>query len=119
MATGSVVRVAVESGTSGNWSYKKFADGFCVLRYYDSSYNAVIATAKGSIYSQADNQALNYPFPVYGASGDVSARADSNAIIPWVGNITFYESSLRFRLFNPTSVTSNVTLTVGVYGRWK
>lgn len=95
-----------EVHTTGNWRWVEHWDGWLDLVYEDEAATLAFDTLKGSVYTQANQQQVDYPVTVYHAAVSIDAYANSNVNMPWAGQISAFQSKANYRLFNPTSVAS-------------
>lgn len=106
----------VESGTSNDWQYWKFADGRVRLRYAATIPSVAITTTAGSVYRISSVKEITYPFLVNDAVANVSVRMDSGTHFPWVGGVVSFQSYVRFMVYNHSSVTSGMMTQIEVNG---
>ena len=106
----------VESGTSGDWKYWKFADGRVRLRYTATISGVAVTTSAGSVYRCSAVREISYPFLINDAVANVSVRFDSGVQFPWVGGVVSFQSYVRFMVYNHSSVTAGLMTQIEVNG---
>ncbi len=104
----------VESeGDSGNWHYRKYSDGFCILMFTGTVTGSSTIQLLGGYNSDAS---VTYPFAlkeVY--SAHANARLGSGT---GFGYVAAYGSSCSvYAVGNQNSRTVNMSITI--FGRWK
>jgi len=110
------VDAVVETGKSGNWNYKKFADGQAVL-WGIHSVTPSSSTAIGSMYYSGTIY-LSTPFGVANAS--ITGTADNLHMIVNADG-SYANSRVSFRLLRPTAISTSTAIPVKlqVWGWWK
>lgn len=106
----------VESGVSGNWNYKKFANGTAVL-WGIHSVTPSSSTAIGSMY-YSDTIYLSTPFGVANAS--ITGTADNLHMIANTDG-SYANSRVSFRLLKPSAISTTTAIPVRlqVWGWWR
>jgi len=110
------VDAVVETGRSGDWSYKKFADGQVVL-WGIHSVTPSSSTAGGSMY-YSNTIYVTTPFGV--ANAAITGTADNLHIVVNADG-SYANSRVSFRLLRPTAISTTTAIPVKlqVWGRWR
>ena len=116
----SVVDYVVEEGTSGIWTYRKWASG----RYECVGYTTAtvsVSTSSGSIYRSSLAYTMTLPFtPTSILYGDI--RPNTSSYMMWSAMISFDASnSLMTCYFLSSSSFSDLSINIRAYamGMWK
>lgn len=114
--TGSVY--VVESGTDGDWTYRKWSDGTaeCWRNY---SANFWINNAYGSMY-MSTTVTITFPTGLFIAEPMLTTGGAVNSGASWVSIHSLTSTNFAFRLMNGTSIT-NLASNPSFYavGKWQ
>ena len=110
-------------GTSGNWHYRKYNSGYCEC--WCTAGQTVATTqweAWGGIYLSQPLPSFDFPFPIYGATPNVTAHNVGGSTLG-VATASDVSSKKMYevRCFRGTKPSSSISVVynVHVYGRWK
>lgn len=120
LARGEVADYVVEQGTSGIWSFRKWASGAaeCSGRGIDRTYSCT--SAYGALYSSApsEHNAETYPQGLFISPPDVTACACGDALIsPRAAGSA--SSTPEYHVIRPQSGSASLALAFSCRGRWK
>lgn len=110
-------------GTSGNWHYRKYNSGYCEC--WCTAGQTVATTqweAWGGIYLSQPLPSFDFPFPIYGATPNVTAHnVGGNTLGVVTASDVSYKKMYEVRCFRGTKPSSSISVVynVHVYGRWK
>lgn len=112
--------LSVESGSSGNWRYKKWSNGDAELWMNYAIAGWDCSNEFGACYRTDLITIPSFPFKVYSPSLTVSYETDGYGAIPWATSPTTVDGPPTYYLVRPTSfLIENGTLVFHVLGKWK
>ena len=112
--------LSVESGSSGNWHYKKWSNGDAELWMNYAIAGWDCSNEFGACYRTDLITIPSFPFKVYSPSLTVSYETDGYGAIPWATSPTTVDGPPTYYLVRPTSfLIENGTLVFHVLGKWK
>ena len=112
--------LSVESGSSGNWHYKKWSNGDAELWMNYAIAGWECSNEFGACYRTDLITVPSFPFKVYSPSLTVSYETDGYGAIPWATSPTTVDGPPTYYLVRPTSfLIENGTLVFHVLGKWK
>ena len=112
--------LSVESGSSGNWHYKKWSNGDAELWMNYAIAGWECSNEFGACYRTDLITIPSFPFKVYSPSLTVSYETDGYGAIPWATSPTTVDGPPTYYLVRPTSfLIENGTLVFHVLGKWK
>lgn len=112
--------LSVESGSSGNWHYKKWSNGDAELWMNYAIAGWGCSNEFGACYRTDLITLPSFPFKVYSPSLTVSYETDGYGAIPWATTPTTVDGPPKYYLVRPTSLLlENGTLVFHVLGKWK
>lgn len=112
--------LSVESGSSGNWHYKKWSNGDAELWMNYAIAGWECSNEFGACYRTDLITLPSFPFKVYSPSLTVSYETDGYGAIPWATAPTTVDGPPTYYLVRPTSTRlENGTFVVHVLGKWK
>ena len=112
--------LSVESGSSGNWHYKKWSNGDAELWMNYAIAGWDCSNEFGACYRTDLITVPSFPFKVYSPSLTVSYETDGYGAIPWATSPTTVDGPPTYYLVRPTSfLIENGTLVFHVLGKWK
>ena len=112
--------LSVESGSSGNWHYKKWSNGDAELWMNYAIAGWGCSNEFGACYRTDLITVPSFPFKVYSPSLTVSYETDGYGAIPWATSPTTVDGPPTYYLVRPTSfMIENGTLVFHVLGKWK
>lgn len=113
-------QVVAESGTSGIWTYRKYADGSLEMEGVYSVSDVACNTALGSMYRTAVIQPNAFPFTVTNPKLTASYESAGYGAFYWATTATTTTNPPSFYLVRPTSTTiSSGKVVFRVSGKWK
>lgn len=112
--------LSVESGSSGNWHYKKWSNGDAELWMNYAIAGWDCSNEFGACYRTDLITIPSFPFKVYSPSLTVSYETDGYGAIPWATSPTTVDGPPTYYLVRPTSfLIENGALVFHVLGKWK
>lgn len=112
--------LSVESGSSGNWNYKKWSNGDAELWMNYAIAGWDCSNEFGACYRTDLITIPSFPFKVYSPSLTVSYETDGYGAIPWATSPTTVDGPPTYYLVRPTSfLIENGALVFHVLGKWK
>ena len=112
--------LSVESGSSGNWYYKKWSNGDAELWMNYAIAGWDCSNEFGACYRTDLITIPSFPFKVYSPSLTVSYETDGYGAIPWATSPTTVDGPPTYYLVRPTSfLIENGALVFHVLGKWK
>ena len=112
--------LSVESGSSGNWHYKKWSNGDAELWMNYAIAGWDCSNEFGACYRTDLITIPSFPFKVYSPSLTVSYETDGYGAIPWATSPTTVDGPPTYYLVRPTSfLIENGKLVFHVLGKWK
>lgn len=116
-----VADYVIETSSSGNWRWKKYADGTFEAWYLSPTEISMVCTTKttDSWYRTANPLIINFPNEI-GVEEVIYGNMNVNVIFAGFGikNSVFSETSISGYATAPSSGTSNGRLTAYIYGTW-
>lgn len=110
-------------GKSGSWHYRKYNSGYCECW---CTAGQIVATTQweawGGIYLSQPLPRFDFPFPIYGATPNVTAHnVGGNTLGVVTASDVNSEKMYEVRCFIGTKPSSSISVVynVHVYGRWK
>ena len=107
----------VEQGTSGDWMYRKYANGFaeCFARFTPTIKQG---TSYGGMYYA--EYTVNSQFPFTFTETPVLLVTPSSGAWGMVGDVTFTESQLtKYDMYRGNGGTVGSALSVHIFGKWQ
>lgn len=107
----------VEQGTSGDWSYRKYANGFaeCFARFTPSSKQG---TSYGGMYYA--EYAVNSQFPFTFTETPILLITPSSSAWGMIGDVTYTNAQLtKYDTYRGNGGTVSGTVSVHVFGTWQ
>lgn len=107
----------VESGTSGDWMYRKYANGFaeCFARFTPSGKQG---TSYGGMYYA--EYAVNSQFPFTFTETPILLITPSSGAWGMIGDVTYTNAQLtKYDTYRGNSGTVSGTVSVHVFGTWQ
>ena len=107
----------VEQGTSGDWMYRKYANGFaeCFARFTPTIKQG---TSYGGMYYA--EYTVNSQFPFTFTETPVLIVTPSSGSWGMVGDVTFTNSQLtKYDMYRGNGGTVGSALSVHVFGKWQ
>lgn len=112
--------LSVESGSSGNWYYKKWSNGDAELWMNYAIAGWGCSNEFGACYRTDLITVPSFPFKVYSPSLTVSYETNGYGAIPWATTPTTVDGPPKYYLVRPTSLLlENGTFVFHVLGKWK
>lgn len=112
--------LSVESGSSGNWHYKKWSNGDAELWMNYAIAGWGCSNEFGACYRTDLITMPSFPFKVYSPSLTVSYETDGYGAIPWAATPTTVNGPPKYYLVRPTRLLlENGKLVFHVLGKWK
>lgn len=108
-------------GTSGNWKYKKYADGTLEQWYTGNPGTYTVGTARGNMYSGGN---LTYTFPIAFASSptvthSVMLVTDAYVVLSQMNGVTTTNCQIRIVAGSSLSANVNYQIKIHAIGTWK
>lgn len=107
----------VEQGTSGDWSYRKYANGFaeCFGYFAPTSGNG---TQLGNLYYRTYTVNSNFPFAF--TEKPTLLITPASAALGIVGDVTYSETQFtRYDTYRGNGGTVGSAVSVHVFGKWQ
>lgn len=113
-----ILKCLYVKGSSGDWTYKKYADGTCEM-WFKGTKTVTIGTGAGNIYTSNSNTALAFPFALQAIEySSVSAFSTSYGI--WAWQVQETTSQIACRVFSNASRSSaSYNFRAYVKGTWQ
>lgn len=112
--------VAFTKGTSGIWTYKKYANGDLEMWGSYSVSNIACTEAMGNMYRTAVFSPSAFPFTVYNPNVVSSYESDGYGAFLWATTKATTAKPPNYYLVRPTSTTiSSGVINFHVLGKWK
>lgn len=111
----------VESGSNGNGTYIKYADGTMICTKRVSLGSVGITTAAGNLFMSGTVSLGNWAAAFHAVPIAPMIMAHVVSGIVWASVFTYQTATVapQIRVMNPTSQTLTVTVDVVGIGRWK
>ena len=111
--------IVVSSGASGNWTWKKYADGWCEMEYYYSANNPLAVTNAYANYYISAKYNIGLPFNLISAPEIITVSVAAEGA-DFATSIDGTYSNISFLWANGASYTTRSrTVRAYVCGRWK
>lgn len=112
--------VSFTKGTSGIWTYKKYANGDLEMWGSYAVSNLACTEAMGNMYRTAVFNPTAFPFTVYNPNVTASYESDGYGAFLWATTKATTAKPSNYYLVRPTSTTiSSGTINFHVFGKWK
>lgn len=112
--------VSFAKGTSGIWTYKKYANGDLEMWGTYSVSNVACTEAMGNMYRTAVFSPTAFPFTVYNPNVVASYESDGYGAFLWATTKATTAKPPNYYLVRPTSTTiSSGIINFHVLGKWK
>lgn len=120
---GSAVAEVVESGTSGDWHYRKWSDGTAEC-WGTHEWNITGWTSWGSTYYSTSSSAISYPSGLFNATPSFTSHGRASTGDAWLASQASGGSSTQtptFFLMRSTNGSSNIKGYVSIHaiGTWQ
>ena len=111
---------SVTKGTSGIWTYKKYANGDLEMWGSYAISNMECTTAMGNMYRTIVFSPSVFPFTVYNPVVTASYESEGYGAFLWATTKTTTAKPPNYYLVRPTSTTiANGVINFHVFGKWK
>lgn len=108
----------VEAGTSGMWTYQKFASGIVKCWGYNTS-SVACTSQSGNLYYGTTE--LSIPDGLFTSCDGVhiTAAGSTGSGYAFFGRYVYYTTYINALFFSTVSATKNISYSVEITGRWK
>jgi hypothetical protein len=112
--------VSFTKGTSGIWTYKKYANGDLEMWGSYAVSNLECTTAMGNMYRTAVFSPTAFPFTIYNPVVTASYESEGYGAFLWATTKATTAKPSNYYLVRPTSTTiANGLINFHVFGKWK